>query len=372
MWLLPLVLIGIGVATFINHKNTVTPAQSAPKDKVLAGPMEFSSGDVVQITLRPLSQGIPLSGTLTPAQQATVKTSVGGQVQSVRVREGQTVRQGDVIAELETTTASSRLESALADQAERRARFEIAARNRDTNQKLLQQSFISQNAFDQLQSTYQGAAAALHWADAQVELARQAIADAVVRAPLAGIVAKRLVQNGERLTADTPVVQLVNLKQLELEATVPVSEVARIQVGHAVRFTVDGFGERPFTGKVARINPQAEPGSRAIKVFVGVPNAEERLRGGMFAQGAVLVSQSANALTVPLSAVVEEAGQSYVYAITSGTIAKLAVQLGISDDTNGLAEVRNGLAAGTTVVKVRMPGLKVGTPAVVVRPSVAS
>jgi membrane fusion protein (multidrug efflux system) len=82
---------------------------------------------------------------------------VSGEVQRVLVREGQAVRQGEILADMETTDARSRLEAALADQAERRARLDIAARNRDTNQTLLKQNFISQNAFDQLQSTYQAA-----------------------------------------------------------------------------------------------------------------------------------------------------------------------------------------------------------------------
>jgi len=290
----------------------------------------------------------------------------------VLVREGQAVRQGDILAEMDTTDARSRLDAALADQAERRARLDIAARNRDTNQGLLTQNFISQNAFDQLQSTYQATLAAVHWADAQVKLARQSIADAVVRAPMAGTVAKRLVNEGERLTPDVAMVQLVDLSRLELDATVPASDVAHIVPGQGVRFGVDGFGQRQFDGKVERINPVTEPGSRAIKLFVSVPNADASLRGGMFAQGTVTVSQTASAPVVPLTAVFEEAGQSYVFAIDAGKLAKQAVRLGFRDETSGLAEVSSGLAAGATVVRVRMTGLKAGTSVVLLATPAAS
>ncbi len=194
--------------------------------------------------------------------QAIVKATVAGQVHKVLVREGQAVRQGEVLAELDTTDLRTRLDAAQAEQAERRSHLAIAERNRDTNQTLLKQSFISQNAFDQLLSTYQGSEAAVRGSDAQVQLAKKALDDAVVRAPINGIVAKRMVNGGERVLPDAPMVTIVDLSRLELEATVPASDIASVSLGQKVRFEVDGFGERQFDGKVERINPVAEPGSR--------------------------------------------------------------------------------------------------------------
>jgi RND family efflux transporter MFP subunit len=301
---------------------------------------------------------------LLPVNQATVKSTVGGEVRRVMVREGETVRVGAVLAEIDGTEARTRLEAALADQAERRARLDIAARNRDTNQGLLRQNFISQNAFDQLQSTYQASQAAVQWADAQVKLARQAAADTQVRAPMSGMVAKQLVHGGERVGVDAPLLQLVDLSRLELEATVPASDVARIMTGQSVSFAVDGFGERQFEGKVARINPLAETGTRAIKLFVTVPNGDASLRGGMFAQGVVTVSQSKAVPVLPLSAVIEEAGQAYAFSVEGGKLVKRALKLGLKDEASGLVEIVNGVSAGTAVVRIRMNGLKAGAPAV--------
>jgi RND family efflux transporter MFP subunit len=304
--------------------------------------------------------------------QATVKSTVGGEVRRVLVREGEAVRQGAVLAEIDGTEARTRLDAALADQAERRARLDIAARNRDTNQGLLKQNFISQNAFDQLQSTYQASQAAVQWADAQVKLARQAAADTLVRAPMSGTVAKRMVNGGERVGVDAPLMQLVDLSRLELEATVPASDVARVAPGQEVHFSVDGFGARQFGGKVARINPVAEAGTRAIKLFVTVPNSDASLRGGMFAQGVVTVSQSKPMPVIPLSAVFEEAGQAYAFAVESGKLAKHALKLGLKDEASGFVEVLQGLDAGLPVVRIRMNGLKVGTPAVLRDATVAA
>jgi RND family efflux transporter MFP subunit len=177
-------------------------------------------------------------------------------------------------------------------------------------------------------------------------------------------VARRWVNGGERLGPDAPIVTLVDLSRMELEATVPASDLASISVGQFARFQVDGFGERRFEGKVERINPVAEASSRAIKLFVSVPNADGSLRGGMFAQGAVTLSQSAAAPVIPAGAVFEEAGQSYVFTIEDGKLAKRAVRLGLKDEASGLVEAASGLTAGTPVVRIRMNGLKVGSPAI--------
>jgi membrane fusion protein (multidrug efflux system) len=373
VWLVALMLtLAVAGAGFVYTKNGAAKAGDSVKKDSAPVTLEFASGDTARVVMQPLVKLIAISGSLAPVTQATVKSIVSGQVQRVLVQEGQTVRPGDILAEMDSTDARSRLEAALADQAERRARLDIAARNRDTNQTLLAQNFISQNAFDQLQSTYQAAVAAVQWADAQVKLARQSIADAVVRAPMAGSVAKRLVNGGERLAPDTPMLQLVDLARLELEATVPAADVAQIKTGQAVSFSVDGFGGRRFEGKVERINPLTESGTRAIKLFVSVPNPDASLRGGMFAQGAVTVSQSVSAPVVPLTAVFDEAGQSYVFAIEGGKLVKPAVKLGFRDEASGLVEVTNGLAAGATVVRIRMTGLKPGTPVLLSAAAAAS
>lgn len=373
LWLTLVVLLALGVggAMMVVKRQVAKADESSKKD----GPpvtLEFAPGDIAVVTVRALAQGVSVSGSLSPVTHATVKSTVGGEVRRVLVREGESVRQGAVLAEIDGTEVRTRLEAALADQAERRARLDIAARNRDTNQGLLKQSFISQNAFDQLQSTYQASQAAVQWADAQVKLARQAAADTLVRAPMSGMVAKRLVNGGERVGPDAPLMQLVDLSRLELEATVPASDVARIAPGQGVQFSVDGFGARRFEGKVARINPVAEAGTRAIKLFVTVPNGDASLRGGMFAQGSVTVSQSKPMPVIPLSAVIEEAGQAYAFTVEGGKLAKHALKLGLKDEASGLVEVAQGLDGGMAVVRIRMNGLKVGAPAVLRDATVAA
>ncbi|MCF8168893.1 MAG: efflux RND transporter periplasmic adaptor subunit, partial [Rhodoferax sp.] len=349
-------------------RRTANPAiDTSAKADVPVLALEFAPSDMALVQRLPMVRTMSISGSLARLTQAIVKAPVAGEVRRVLVREGESVRLGAVVAEIDTTDARARLDAVLADQAERRARLAVAQRNRDTNLALLQQSFISQNAFDQLQSGYEAAQASVQGADAQVKLMRKAIDDAVVRAPIAGQVSKRWIQGGERVGPDAPIISLVDLSRLELEATVPASEVARIAIGQAVRFRVDGFGARSFDGRVERINPVAEISSRAIKVAVSVPNVDGSLRGGMFAQGSVTLSQTDALPVIPASAVFEEAGQAYVFTVEEAKLAKRGVRLGLKDEVSGLVELVQGPALATPVVRIRMNGLKVGAPAVLVK-----
>ncbi len=366
IWLALTALVAVGgTAAFLVSKNSAARSEDAAKKNAPPVTLEFTANDIARVALQPLVRTSSVSGTLTPLTQAVVKATVAGEVRKVLVREGMAVKQGDVLAELDTTDLRTRLDAAQAEQAERRARLAIAERSRDTNQALLKQNFISQSAFDQSLSTYQASDAAVRWSDAQVQLAKKAIDDAVVRAPISGTVSKRMVNGGERVMPDAAIVTIVDLSRMELEASVPASDIASIALGQAVRFTVDGFGERVFDGKVERINPIAEAGSRAIKLFVAVPNTGGLLKGGMFAQGRITLSQSKPVAVVPATALFEEAGQSYVFTVEDGKLAKKAVGLGARDEVSGLVEVTSGLAQGAVVVRVRMGSLKVGAPAVV-------
>ncbi len=345
-------------------KSSVEPgAATAPPT------LEFAPADIALVERQALVRTVSISGSLVPLTQSLVKSTIAGEVLRVLVREGEAVTKGQVVAEIDTADLRSRLEAAQADQDERRSRLSIAAQNRDTNQALLKQDFISKNAFDQTQSAFQGSEAAVQWSDAQVKLARKAIADAVVRAPISGRVARRMVNAGERIVPDAAIISVVDLSRLELEATLPTSDVPLIAVGQAVHFRVGGFEGRSFEGRVERINPMAEAGSRAIKLFVAVPNGDGSLRGGMFAEGVVTLSQSPAVPVIPVGAIFEEAGQSYVFAIEAGKLAKRALVIGQRNEAAGLAEVKAGVETGVPVVRVRMNGLKAGLPAILLAPA---
>jgi RND family efflux transporter MFP subunit len=327
--------------------------------------LQLSPADVTLVERKELARVIPLSGSLQPLLQSTVKSKVSGEVQKVFVREGERVSQGQVLAQIDTADIKARLDSQIAALEEARAKWQIAAKNRDNNLALLKQNFISQNAFDTTESTYKASEASVRSAEAQVRLARNALEDAMVHSPLAGIVARKMVNAGEKVAPDSPLLSIVDLAQMEIEAPVPASEVPRVRVGQVASFRVDGFGERTFVGRVERINPVTEQGSRSITLYLSVPNAEGLLKGGMFAKGDLVLDKTEPMPAVPMSAIREEAGQTYVFTLEGGKLARRAVTLGLRDEQSGLVEVRSGLTAGVQVINAKLDGLKPDTPAAV-------
>ena len=347
--------------------------EKKPDAKVV---LEFTPADVAVVELRELSRSIAFSGSLAPVVQTTVKSRVSGEVNRVLVREGESVAQGQLMAQIDTIDLQSRVDAQLAALEEARAKLEIAEKNRENGQQLLRQKFISQNAYDTTHSTYEASAAMVRSNEAQLRIARKAMEDAAVRAPFAGIVARKMANAGEKVGVDSPLFALVDLGRMEIEAPAPAAEIPSIKPGQAVTFRVDGFGERDFEGRVERINPTAEAGSRSITLYISVANRDGALKGGMFAKGQILQDKATPAMIVPATAVRDEAGQSYVFTVENGKIGKRAVKLGATEAQRGMIEVKSGLEEGLSVVSARVPGLKAGDPAVMkasdIKPAVAA
>ncbi len=323
---------------------------------------EFLQADLFIVEPRTLERTLPLTGSLTPLNEATVKAKVVGELVAVTVREGESVTQGQVLARIDLTEVQARVAARQADVQAARAQLVWAEKNRGQQKALLDKAFISQSAFDNIQSNYDVAAARLRAAEAELVVARKSLGDAVLVAPIAGIVSQRHAQPGERVSLDAKVVSIVDLARLQLEAAVPPAAIGQVKVGQPINFRIEGFGEREFTGRIERINPAATAGSRSISVYAVIDNREGLLRGGMFAQGALTLSRVEGALAVPASAVREEIGQTFVYAIEDGLVKKKNVKVG-PPDAAGRVQVLDGLGAGERIVRVNLGSLREGVAA---------
>lgn len=365
-WRLPLIgllVLGLAGGGWTVVRSQAKPAE-APKGAGAAAKappvMELAHADVAPIGARQLTVGIPLSGSLIPVSQATIKSKVSGQVQEAALREGIAVQAGQVLARLDQADLKARLQQQQAMLEEAQARLAMAQKNEYNATALLSQKFISQTSFDTTANAVELARANVKSAAAMVDLARIALNDSVIRAPIGGIISKRHVQAGDKVAPDMPVYTIVGLNELTLEAQVPTTDIPRVQVGQEVRFQVDGFAKREFSGKVARINPTTEAGSRAMLVYVSVANADGALRGGMFAKGSLTTEKGRAAPVVPLAALREEAGKQVVYTVVNGAVVAQPVKLGLRSDEEGVVEVSEGLEPGAQVLIAKLEGLKPG------------
>lgn len=322
---------------------------------------ELSSRDVASIAQGELHINLPLSGSLTPLAQATVKSKVSGVVTGATIEEGTSVAKGQVLARLDQADQRARVaqQQAMVDEAS--ARLEMAVKNNTNSQMLLKQSFISQNSFDSTSNAVALARASVKAAQAQLDMARNALTDTVIVAPMSGVISKRHVQAGEKLSPDMPVFSIVDLRELTLEAQVPASDIPRVKVGQDVTFKVDGYQGRNFSGKVARINPTTEAGSRSMMVYIRVANADAALRGGMFAKGSLTTTKSAPAPLLPLAALRKENNRDVVYTVENGKVVSTPVTLGLRNEDDGMAEVTQGVAVGARVLVARLDGVKPGS-----------
>jgi len=294
-----------------------------------------------------------------------VRAKAAGTLTALAVAEGSRVRAGQSLGSLDLADLTSRIAERQASVESARASFLQAERTHASNQRLADQNFISPNALDGSRAALDAARAALDAAQAQLATARVGLRDAALVAPIAGLVAKRHVVPGEKLAAEQPLLTIVDLASLELAGSVGTHEVSLLEPGMQVAVQVEGVAE-PVPGRIARIAPAAEPGTRAIGVTVAVANPGEKLRAGQYAVGRVTLADSVQRLTVPLVAVASDGGQPQVWVIENGAVARRAVTLGRRDEAQGRVEVLSGVAADAQVLALHFDNLREGAKAVVV------
>jgi len=345
------------VVTYTGHANSKAKPAAAGTTAI-----ELAPTDLVAAERRALKRAVPLTGSLQARNQTVVKAKVAGEIRELLVREGESVKTGQIVARIDATDAESRVAEKLADLEAARAQADLAEKNRANQEKLLKQGFISQNAYDSTLSNVVVSDARQKAAGAQLSVAKKAVEDTVVRAPITGVVAQRLAQPGERVAVDGRIVSLVDLAELEVEAAVPAGDIPAIRVGQDVSFAVEGFEGREFKGRVDRIAPAAIAGSRSIMVYAVLPNRDGALRAGMFAKGTVTLEKRTEAWVLPLAAIHEGPDGAYVYRFADGTLARVPVRLGLRDESEGTVEILAGIDAPTQVVKASLGAMREGVP----------
>jgi len=338
-------------------KNDTAQAVIQPAAPLVA---ELARSETFTVHKADLRFTVPLAGTLRPVDQTTLKSEVAAKVSEVLVQEGQPVKKGDVLVRLDTEDLTSRLNERVANLESAKAQLALAEKNRSMKLNLQQKGYAAQAAVDEVESAYRTSAASVRAMQAQVDLARKALEDAVVRSPMNGFVAERSVNPGDKVPVDGNLLVLVDLSRLEIEAPVPTNEIALVAVGQSALFRVPGLEGREFTGQVERINPTTRTGSRSIPVYIRVENGEQVLRGGMFASGDIVVREARDVLAVPPDAVRGEQSQRYVLKLDGERIVRQPVEIS-TDATATLVAVKSGLAEDDIVVSAPSITLEPGT-----------
>jgi len=327
--------------------------------------IELAPTDIATATRTELTATLTVNGGLKAVDSAVIKAKVAAELKELNVREGDRVQAGQLIGRLDATEYQWRLRQAEDQAAAAKAQLEIAQRTLDNNKALVDQGFISKTALDTSVSNAAGAQASLQAANAAAEIARKAVKDSEIRAPLTGLVSQRLAQPGERVPLDGRIVEIVDLSRIELEAAVAPEDILKVRVGQAAKLQIDGMAQ-PVAAEVARINPSTQSGTRAVMTYLRLDPAPG-LRQGLFARGTIEL-QRKPALVVPVSTVRSDQARPYVLLVQGGRAIARNVALGDRGDvllggqSESAVEITAGLAEGDIVLRGTVGGLRDGTP----------
>lgn len=342
---------------------------------------------------------VDLSGTLLSPDQARVSSEVAGPVRDVVVQLGTEVKAGDVLVRLdprELQLALDRAESALnqvdaqlgiarndnqapppdneiasvrqaaANLDDAKAAFTraeaLAGRgllskvDHDTAETRLK---VAEANYQAALDTVRALKASLQDRRAAFELAQKKLADAAIRAPVAGSVSERLVQPGEFIRENTPVVTIVQMTPLKLKTAIQEKFASVIKPGQAVQFEVEAFPNEKFQGRIAYISPAIDQATRTFPVEAVVDNADRRLKPGFFAKGTVGTKLDEHVPALPDEAISTLAGVSSVYVVENNTIRQQTVELGARQGR--LVEIVGGLKGAETLAASNLGQLATGT-----------
>lgn len=299
--------------------------------------MVLGSRDLAVVTAEHIASGVPITGSMNPAEQVDVKSQIAGQLEQVRVDRGTAVRRGQLLTTINAQGSKAQLASAEAF---------LASTERDLRaaDTLYKAGAISERDFVQ-------AKVAKDAAVAQVTQAKEALGRASVLSPISGVVSNKAVESGEAVGTAILLFTVVNTDVLELAGKVLPSDIGRVRVGQRAELKADAYPGRTIVGRVVRIEPVADAGTRQVTVYVHVPNAKHEYVAGLFATGLIVTDGSSAAVAaVPASAVHSNGSENTVYVFDGTSINGRSVTLGARDAARGLVEIRTGLAIGDRVL----------------------
>ncbi len=317
------------------------------------------SENIAVAALAELRSGPPISGSLEPEQAATIRAEVGGSVLRTTADAGQRVKRGQLLARLDDSALQDDFLSARSAVRSAETALVLARRNAERSERLAQAGAVAERDLETAQWDVTNAEGTLADARARLSNAQERLEDTEIRAPFDGIVSERQVDPGDVVQVGAALFSIVDPTRLRLEASVPAEQIGRLRNGTEVEFTVNGL-DRRITGRIARINPVVDSATRQVRIYVAIPNLDQALVAGLFAEGRV-ATDTKRAVAVPLSAVDSRGNTPRVHLLKSGRVGESPVQLGIRDEAAELVEVVAGAADGDTVLLGSAQGITPGS-----------
>jgi RND family efflux transporter MFP subunit len=365
-WLVLLVLVvAAGGGYYYADQNGLIPEppeQAAPVEPEAPAELivRLAPFEVTEVAPGDLSETLRVTGSLTPSRQVHLSAEVSARLLDVTVREGDSVKEGALLAQFDVVSLENQLAQAQSNAEATRVQFAQAQSDFERTQTLVERDLAAPTALENAQSGLDQLRAQVAAQETSVQNAQTALEKARVTAPFDGVIAERQVDPGAFVATGSPLFTIVDLTSLEVEATAPVSISNQITEGQIVTLRVEGFGDQTFTGEVERLNPMAISGSRMLPVYIALENTNGALRGGMFATGRITLEEKSDALWVPVEAIREDAQGTFVLTANGEALERRAVEVARDWDNGAKVEIASGLEPGDTVVSAPLPELRAG------------
>jgi membrane fusion protein (multidrug efflux system) len=352
---------GVGGTLF---RNDVEATQD---DDAAAAAVQLGVENVHVVSEGTIESGPSISGSLQLETKASVRAEVAGVVLATNVDIGQSVQRGQVLGRIDDAAIRDGYASAQSAVRAAESAAQVARRNVERMESLVKAGAVAERAVEDARAAALGSERMLADAKTALAQAEKMLSKTVLRAPFTGVIAERAANAGDVVQPGMAMFTVVDPSSMQLEATVPSEQLAEVRVGATVSFRVNGYAQS-FTGRVARISPVADPVTRQVLVFVSIPNEQNRLVGGLFAEGQI-ATESQRGLIAPVSALqlVPTRGDDAADAlrVKNGVVERVEVRVGVRDSRSEVIQIVSGVAAGDTLLLGAARTVTAGTPVVV-------
>jgi membrane fusion protein (multidrug efflux system) len=318
----------------------------------------LNQADITTVKQESISAIVNFTGDLSPKAQTIISSEVDAKILKVMVEEGQLVKAGQALAELDTLDLAQAVSQQEAQVAAAKAKLELDKQKMDKQEQLLKQGFISQIAFDELINNYQASLQNYKAQLAMLTRSKKQLANTHITAPFAGVIYQKSIEPGQLALKNTKLFALANLDTMEIKAAIPSDQINAVSLGQSVVFKVE-TDTHEYLGTVARINQVAVAGTRSYTVYIEFNNKNSVLKAGQFIKGQIVLKSLPAQLIVSCDALRSVANDQYVLVLKDGVVVQKPVKLILENQQNLKCAV-SGLATGEKVLAGNVLTVKAG------------
>lgn len=308
--------------------------------------------EVIEAIPRPISYTLSAVGSLRTPEHVTLSPKKAGIISKIYVKEGDRVKSGQVLVQLDEVDARLQMERAEARVREAEASLETNRNTLGRYQRLLESKVIPQQTYDDLSLKVKLDEARLDLARTELNLARQNLLDHQIVSPIEGVISLKIASIGEHVNVapKDEILTIVQMDPLELEFYIPENWAGRVHKGSLIQFNVKAFSDEKHSALLQFISPTVDPATRNVKMKAIAPNPHHRLKPGYFAEVSLPAGGNPNGIAVPESALFSQEGKRFAFVVKDGIASRREVETGIRFD--GKVEILKGIQKGEKVVTV--------------------